>query len=1185
MLISQWTQKIKSFDFLTKNYVNLALILIAYLYINHIKTKTMNLPASSSDCAQKPCPPVSMKDAADETLFHFPSSFAQRRLWFLQQLEPGQTSFLVPRAWRLVGPLDVAAVNYAVNRIVERHDVLRTAFVVEDREPVQVVSPYRSFEISVEDLGAAVDPESLAAEIALTEANTPFDLEAGGLFRCRILRLSEEEHVLSYTTHHIINDGWSNGLWMREFTGFYLEKATGKEAAIAELPIQYGDYAVWQQENLTGPTLDAQLAFWTKALEGAPTLLDLPRDRPRPRVVSPEGARIRFALGQKLTEELRGLAKETNSTLFMVMMAAFQVFVSRYTNQEDFLLGTPIANRERLEVEPLIGLFNNILLVRASVKAGTSFLDLLVEVKKFTLDAYSHQEMPFEKLVEYLQPERSLSYNPLFQVMFALQNTPRAAASLPGISFSILPAGRLKTNQDFFLSVEDGTEQLRGVIEYNSALFDGPTIERMFGHYRRILEAVVGDASINLSELTLLPDGERRQIIHGWNDTAAEYPRYRCVHEAISEQAALRPDAKAVVFANECLSYADLDQRSNRLARHLQASGVGCGQRVGIYLDRSLDLVVALLATMKAGAAYVPLDPHYPAKRIEGILEDAGVACLITKADLRIRLKDYAEQAVLLDEASAQIAAQDSDPVVSGVSADDLAYLIFTSGSTGRPKGVEVSHRAVVNLLTDMAKELAMGPEDVFPALASFGFDMSVPELYLPLVTGGVLALAEAHLAGNGEELAKFLGLHQATVVHATPTTWSLLLDSGFTGAGLKRCIGAEPLPRGLFERLMEAAPDTPLWNFYGPTETTVWSTVHRFTRADEAIVVGRPLANTQIYILDRTGQPCPIGVPGEIHIGGDGLARGYRGQPEMTAEKFVRNPFSDDPALRMYKTADLGRWTANGTIEHLGRVDNQVKIRGFRIELGEIEAALSSRPEVREAAVIVREDVSGDKRLVAYVVSNTILNQAELRAGLKETLPEYMVPAAFVELERLPLTPNGKVDRKNLPAPEFYTSGGVGRAPETAMEVEVAGIWKQILRVQTVNCEDDFFHIGGHSLLATQMVSRVAERTGVKMPLVTIFENTTVESFARAIEKVTSGREAVAQVALSGERRSEKLPLSYAQQRFWFLDQLAPGESFYNVPARWRLRGVLNIPALEAALNEIVARHEVPYRLCGTGC
>ena len=1114
-------------------------------------------------------------DEAQEPVYVFPATFAQRRLWFLQQLEPGQTSYLVAIAWRMSGALNVAAVNFAMNRLVERHDTMRTSFAVESGEPVQVVHPYAAFEVAVEDLSERSDPESAAQTIVVGEANTPFDLAVSPLFRCRILRVAADEHVLLFTTHHIVFDGWSKGVWMREFTAFYREFVSGEQANMPELEIQYGDFAAWQQEQLSGAALENHVSFWMKALEGAPQLLELPKDRARTRIVSPEGASVHFTIDAAIAARLRMLARETNSTLFMVLLAAFHVLMARYTGQQDIVVGTPIANRERLELEPLIGVFNNLLLMRGRVTADASFLDVLAAVKAFTLDAYAHQDMPFEKLVELLQPERSLSYNPLFQVMFALHNTPREAPTLPGLTLATAPGGRLKTKLDLAVSVVDGHGGLKGVAEYSAALFDPATIERMLAHFERLLGEVSKDAAALVCAVPLLTVAEQQRQVVEWNETAAEYPRDKCLHEVIAENAVNHPQNTAVAFGDERLSYEDLEERSNRLANYLRASGVGRGQRVGVCLERSLDLIVSLLAVMKTGAAYVPLDPHYPASRLQLILEDADVSSLVTTSVLREMLSAYAGAVVLLDADGAEIAAQTATPVQSGSTPADLAYVIFTSGSTGRPKGVEVPHRAVVNLMSWMAKELRMGAGDVFPALASFGFDMSVPELYLPLFSGGTLAMGTAHLAADGEALAKFLQKHNATLVHATPTTWNLLLDAGFTGAGLKRCIGAEPLPHGLFERLMKAAPGTPLWNFYGPTETTVWSTFHCFTSADEDIVIGRPLANTQVYILDAQGQVCPVGVAGEIHIAGDGVADGYRGQPLLTAEKFVRDPFSADASARMYKTADLGKWRADGVIEHMGRADHQVKIRGFRIELGEIEAALATQPGVSECVVIVREDIAGDKRLVAYVVSAEAMDDGKLRAGLKAALPDYMVPSAFVALEQLPLTPNGKVDRKNLPAPSQERSGAGLTVPTTEIEKAIASIWAEVLRLETIGLEDDFFSLGGHSLLATQMISRVRERFETEVPLAEIFANPTLESFAAAVTALVGSGSGTGETSFAVMERPARLPLSYGQQRLWFLDQLEPGSPFYNVVLRWRLRGALDIAVLESALSEIVARHE----------
>ena len=626
------------------------------------------------------------------------------------------------------------------------------------------------------------------------------------------------------------------------------------------------------------------------------------------------------------------------------------------------------------------------------------------------------------------------------------------------------------------------------------------------------------------------------------------------------------------------LTYGELEQRANRLAHFLRKQGAERGERVGVYLPRTSNLMVALLGVMKSGAAYVPLDPGYPEERIRLILEEAKVRSIVTDAALVGSLPPSKTDLVLLDRDADLIAEESSLPPITEVHAEDLAYVIFTSGSTGRPKGVEVPHRGVVNLLAWMGRELRMTSQDVFPALASFAFDMSVPELYLALTVGGVVALGDRHLAADGEELAKFLRQQQATVVHATPTTWSLLLQAGFTGSGLKRCIGAEPLPRELFQQLMEAAPGTGLYNFYGPTETTVWSSYHHFTSAAEAIVIGRPIANTQMYVLDAQGQPCPTGVAGEIYIGGDGVAKGYLGRPELTAERFLSNPFSSKSNARFYRTGDMGRFLPDGRIEFHARLDEQVKLRGYRIELGEIEAALNGQAGVRESVVVAREDVPGDKRLVAYVVpeGEEGIEAEALRKALKGRLPEYMVPSAFVVLEKLPLTPNGKVDRKTLPAPEYSEAGKVSKEASTPTEEIIAGIWEEVLRRERVGVEDDFFALGGHSLLATQVVSRIRGALGVELPLRVLFEEATVAGLARHVEQYRGeGQEKRVRGIVRLERGAQPLPLSFAQQRLWFLDQLEPGRTAYNVPLVMRLKGALDVEKLRWALDGIVARHE----------
>ena len=1022
-----------------------------------------------------------------------PASFAQQRLWFLEQLEPGQASFLVPRAWRLTGPLDVAAVNFALNRIVERHDTLRTAFVVQDEEPVQVVHPYLAFKVAVEDISDVPDPNAAAAEIALTEANTPFDLAAGMLFRCRILQLSENEHVLLYITHHIINDGWSNGLWMREFTAFYREQTSGELANIADLQIQYCDYAAWQQGYLTGKVLDDQLAFWKKALEGAPTLLDLPSDRPRQGVVSPEGARVRFTLSQTLTEKLRRFARETNSTLFMVMLSAFEVLVSRYTGQDDFLLGTPIANRERLELEPLIGLFNNVLLIRGSIRADASFRELLAEVKQFTLDAYAHQEMPFEKLVEYLQPKRSLSYNPLYQVMFALQNTPREPANLPGLTISTVPSGRLKTNQDIFMSVDDASDTLQGVVEYSSALFDEATIGRMIDSYVTILDSAMVSPSTPVSELPLLTASQRNTVLCGFNETQTGL-RDISLHQLVSEQARRTPDATAIIDGKERLSFAELDRRSNRLAHELIERGVVPDTLVGIYFERSAEMLVALLGVLKAGGAYVPLDPNYPAERIRYIVEDSRAKIILSHKSVAGRLPGNAQWMSLAEaDHQSETAPEDS------AQPHNLAYVLFTSGSTGRPKGVAIEHRSAATFiqwaLTAYTSEQLSG---VFFS-TSVCFDLSIFEIFAPLSCGGKIILGK-----NALDLPALDARSEVTLVNTVPSAIAELVRAN----GVPETVGTvnlagEALSADLVERIYSQTSVEQVFNLYGPTEDTTYSTYTLVPRGS-AVTIGRPIANTQALILDRQLQLQPIGVPGELFLAGAGLARGYLNRPDLTAERFFPNPFAQ--GTRMYKTGDLCRWLADGSIEYLGRLDHQVKIRGFRIELGEIEATLAAAPGIREAIAVAREDTPGDKQLVAYLVLDaphgSSLARAALRAHLKETLPDYMVPSAFVQLEHLPLTPNGKVDRLHLPTPVHDDPADhTAHEPRTYMEALLADIWKNILNIKVVKTSDDFFELGGHSLLAAAMINKLSESLGYRVRLATLFEAPTFGALAEAAE------------------------------------------------------------------------------------
>jgi amino acid adenylation domain-containing protein len=1112
----------------------------------------------------------------NQEVWAFPLSFSQQRLWLLDQLEPGNTSYSIPWSIRLTGELHVRALENSLIEIVRRHEALRTTFKADKGEPVQLVHESVALPFQVTDLTlfGSADGELEAIRLAKEEASRPIDLENGPLVRARLIKLRESEHVLLLTLHHIVFDGWSRRVFARELAALYEAFRDNRPSSLPELRLQYADYVVWQRKNLSGKTLEKQLWFWRRRLAGAPSTLNLPTDRPRPAIQSYRGSALPVSFSSDQYGRLAAFAREREVSLFMLLLAGFQALLARYTGDEDVMVGTPIANRTHAETEDLIGLFANTLVLRGDLTGNPSFGDLLLRTKQIALDAYAHQDIPFEKLVEELNPERNLSHNPLFQVMFSLQNAPRQAIELTGLELRPLEGTVETAKFDISVFLSETGEGLRGRIEYNTDLFDIETIERLLGHYERLLAGAVENPQLRLSELPLLSEREREQVLRVWNRTQAEYPAC-CVHEWFQEQAARTPEAIACLFESEQLSYRELNERANQLAHYLRQMGARPGERIGIFVERSLRMLVGLLAIQKSGAAYVPIDPAYPAERIGQIVEGAQVLALLSESGLEKRLPGNCGTLakVYLDRDQERIGSESRENPVSGVKADDTVYVIFTSGSTGKPKGVAVPHRAVVNLLASMAKELPTGAADVFPALASFAFDMCIPELYLGLVTGGRVALGRAGLAGDGKELAEFLERVGATIVHATPTTWRLLLEAGYTGAGKTRAIGAEALPPELCRRLLEAEPS--LYNFYGPTETTVWSTMHHFRSPEEPVVVGRPLANTSIYLLDGHKQPVPVGVEGELYIGGAGVAQGYLEREDLTKERFVADPY--EPGGRMYRTGDRARYLADGRIEYLGRADFQVKVRGYRIELGEIEAVLAQHAAVKQCVASVREETAGDQRLVAYVVLQGVATEAELRGWVKERLPEYMVPLRVVAVERFALTPNGKMDRKQLPAVEYRRAECEQKyqAARTPVEEVMAGIWAEVLKSDHVGVEDNFFHLGGHSLLGTQVVSRVREAFEVELPLRALFEAPTVEGLAARVEELRQGGCGTRLPALEPVARPERVPLSFAQQRLWLLDQLEPGNAQYNVPYVVRLQGRLDAGLLEQSLNEIVQRHE----------
>ena len=1078
-----------------------------------------------------------------------PVSYAQQRLWFLAQMEGSGRAYHIPLVLEVSGSLDISFLQRSWQAIVQRHEVLRTCYVLVEGEVVQQIRE----EV---DVSLRVDTESTASATAIEqwlrrESEPGFDLAVDLPWRMALLRVENNRHILLITLHHIAADGWSLGVLAEELCQHYtaLITTTGESlAALPPLAVQYADYASWQREWLQGEVLDQQLAYWRQHLADAPALLELPTDHPRPAVQRYRGASLEFTLERSLVQDLRSLSAKEGVTLFMSLLAAFKALLYRYSGQRDLVVGTPIANRTMLESEPLIGMFVNTLALRSTLENEMRFADLLTQVRHLTQAAYEHQDIPFEQVVEALQPERSLSHAPLFQVMFVLQNNPQPDLSLPGLHLHWLTPPQESTRLDLTLSLMEHEGELLGWWEYNTDLFDKTTIERMVGHFQTLLAGIVANPQQCIGDLSLLTAAERHQLLVEWNDTQVDYPKDKCIHQLFEEQVARTPDAVAVVMAREqrletrdqrladdespvsslqSLTYRELNARANQLAHNLRSIGVGPDVLVGICVERSIEMVVGLLGILKAGGAYVPLDPNYPQERLAFMLQDSDVPVMLTQAHLTESLPPIKVQVVCLDSDWVQIARNESNTPASDVQAENLAYVIYTSGSTGQPKGVQIRHRALTNFLWTMKEKPGITPNDSLLSVTTLSFDIAGLELYLPLITGGKVIVLDQATTRDGLSLAQIITRSDATVMQATPVTWRLLLTSGWQGTSkLTLLCGGEALPLDLARHLHPCGSE--LWNMYGPTETTIWSLLYPIQMDDERIAIGRPIANTTVYVLDTTLQPVPVGVSGELYIGGDGLARGYLNCPELTTEKFISNPFGTG---RLYKTGDLARWLLDGNIEYLGRVDQQVKIRGFRIELGEIEAVLSQHPDVHEAVVLAHEDTPGEKRLVAYLVRSpeseftsqessvhgalesesrrltphSGLLTSTLRGYLQSKLPDYMIPSAFVLLEALPLTPNGKVDRKALPVPMLRESAGHATRPRTLVEQQLVQIWEETLDKHPVGIEDNFFELGGHSLLAVRLLATIQQKFGQPLPLRTLFEHPTIMALAQAMPQTNA--------------------------------------------------------------------------------
>ncbi|GHG84838.1 hypothetical protein GCM10012319_40930 [Comamonas sp. KCTC 72670] len=1034
---------------------------------------------------------------------HLPLSFAQQRLWFIDQLEPGSAAYNIATAVILEGDLQPTLLQQALEALTARHESLRTTFTASGEDAVQRILPNLEVPLPLVDLSGLEQAEQDAQTRRLVseEAARPFSLSEGPLLRARLFRLASERHVLVLTLHHIVSDGWSTGVLIRELGALYLSRVQGTPSPLAPLPIQYADFAAWQRGWLHGPVLQAQLDFWRNQLNGAPPILELPTDRPRPAVQTYRGASLPFSIPQTLAARINGLAQRHGATPFMVLLASWQLLLSRYSGQDDISVGSPIAGRTRSELEGLIGFFVNTLVLRARIDSGASFLQLLAQVKQTTLGAYEHQDVPFEKLVEELRPQRSLSHSPLFQVMFSLQNTPQEALDLTSLSVRPLSFDSSLAKFDLTLALAESNGGYDGTLNFNSDLFDGATAQRMATHFHALIAAIVEHPEHAVSSLSFLSGGERQQLLTEWNDLRTPLRR-GLIHQRISEQAARTPEATALVVGTERLSYRELEARSNRLAHLLQSRGVGPDVRVAVCMTRSSELVVSLLAILKAGGAYVPLDPNYPRQRIDSTLSSATPRLLLSHQALLASLQlDFpAGSTVFLDALPSDFASLPTSAPATATVDDNLAYLIYTSGSTGKPKGVSISHASASSFLDWATRTFSPAQLAGTLAATSICFDLSVFELFAPLSCGGCVLLADDALA-----LATLPAAQEVTLLNTVPSAVAELLRLGAIPASVRTInLAGEPLPGTLARALYQSTSVQDVFNLYGPTEDTTYST---FTRVPADVVepsIGAPLPQSSAYVLSPQLQLQPVGAPGELYLAGAGLARGYLGQPDFTAERFVPDPFATTPGSRMYRTGDRARWLPNGELEYLGRIDFQVKLRGFRIELGEIESTLRAHPDVDAAVVVVHTVSENDKRLVAYVVpvANATLEPEALRAHVRQQLPAFMVPSAVITLSALPLTPNGKVDRKALPALDTGTASRSQIAPRDAAELELARLFEEVLGVQSIGARDDFFQLGGHSFLAVRLIAQVRERLGRNLPIAALFQAPTVEELATLLRQ-----------------------------------------------------------------------------------
>ena len=1063
------------------------------------------------------------------TEFIFPASFAQQRLWFLHSLAPSNPFYNISAAIRLSGHLNTSALEQTFNEIVRRHEVLRTTFEMAEGQLNQAIAESAIASIAMVDLRSLppTEREATARQQAIAQSQCPFDLTADLLFRVTLFQLGATDHILLLNLHHIVSDGWSLGVLIRELGTLYTAFSAGKPSPLSDLPLQYADFAHWQRQWLQGEVLESQLSYWRQQLAALP-ILNLPADRTRPAIQTYHGATQNLELSNSLTASLEAISQREGVTLFMTLLAAFQTLLSRYTGQEDIAVGSPIANRNRAELEQLIGFFVNSLVLRTDLSGNPTFRELLARVRQVTLSAYDYQDLPFEKLVQELHPERDLSRHPLFQVAISLQNTPISALELPGLTLSQFEFDSGTSRLDLEFHLWQSLEGLKGQIIYSTDLFDCSTIARMLGHFQTLLEGIVTDPNQRLADLPILIAAESQQLLFEWNHTQKDHPSDKFIHQLFEAQANKTPEAIAIVYQDEQLTYQELNHRSNQLAHYLQKLGVAPEVLVGICVERSPQMLVGILGILKAGGAYLPLDPAYPPERLSFMQEDAQVSVLLTEQNCRDAIccvstqnpepKIQNPKIVCLDCDWKIIDQQNPENPNSGVTSTNLAYVIYTSGSTGKPKGVLVQHQGLCNLAQAQIQTFDLKPEHRILQFASLSFDASIFEIVMALGVGATLYLVPES-ARLGTELISYLQQHAITHATLPPAVLKTLPPKELPALQTLISAGEACLP----EIVAVWADGRRFFNAYGLTETTVWSTFAE-VKDSSAISIGRAIANTQIYVLDANLQPVPVGIPGELHIGGVGLARGYLNRPDLTAEKFIPNPFTKaevksmenllhtlpftlHPSERLYKTGDLVRYFPNGNLEFLGRLDYQVKIRGYRIELGEIESLLSQHPEVKEAVVVAPEDEPGNQRLVAYVVPKPKsitqnLKSNDLRRFLKQKLPDYTIPSAFVVQSSLPLSLSGKVDRSALSALSISQEQHSFVAPRTATEATLTTLWAKVLNLKQVGIQDNFFELGGDSLLAIYLLEQVNQQFEQNLPLSDLFIAPTVEQFALLVKK-----------------------------------------------------------------------------------